>query len=246
LGFLQPIVGHFHGLNTKEYQPEKIAAIEGLWETQSGAPLILFALPDQQYETNRWSIELPKLSSLVLTHDLNGQLKGIKETDKRDRPNVPIVFFSFRIMVGLGLVMILVGSLGCLLLRNGRLYRSRFFLVGCVLMMPIGFVATIAGWIVSEAGRQPWVIYGIVRTSEMVKPLSAAAVEHSLLMIGCVYASTLVGFIYLIGRFIKRGPSSGYAPGYEGSRFASSSARESPGLLRPAPSNEGLIHDEST
>lgn len=246
LGCLQPIIGHLHGLNTKEYQPAKIAAIEGLWESQSGAPLVLFALPDQEQEKNRWSLEIPKLSSLVLTHDLNGPIKGIKETDKRDRPNVPIVFFSFRIMVGLGLVIVLVGVFGCLMLYNGRLYRSKLFLVGCVSMMPIGFLATIAGWIVSEVGRQPWVIYGIVRTSDMVRPLSAAAVEHSLLLMGGVYAITLVAFSYLIGRFIKRGPSSGYAPGFKGSRFASPSAGTSRGLLREQPSNEGLIHDESS
>lgn len=157
---IQAVIGDFHGLNTLKHQPAKIAAMEGHWENHpgEGVPLVVFALPDQQREENRFAIEIPRLGSLILTHSWDGQFPGLKEFPPEDRPPVAVVFWSFRIMVGLGVLMIVLGAWGLLLRRGEALYRSRTFLRATLLMGPTGLIALIAGWVTTEVGRQPWVV----------------------------------------------------------------------------------------
>ena len=151
----QFVSGDLHGLNTKEYQPIKLAAIEALWHTTEGAPLVLFAWPDPKRETNDYALEIPKLASLIITHDPNGKLLGLSSVPREERPNVPIVFFSFRMMVGLGVMMLAVGAAGLLLWRKGRLYDSRWLLRTCCAMIPAGLLATIAGGALQKQAGNP-------------------------------------------------------------------------------------------
>jgi cytochrome d ubiquinol oxidase subunit I len=168
---LQVVVGDLHGLQVLRDQPLKVAAMEGLWETTRGAPLVLFAVPDTDGEVNRYEIAVPKGASLILRHDPDGEVSGLTEVPAEDRPNVPVVFFSFRVMVAIGFSLVAVAGLGLWLRRKGRLYDTHWFLRLCVFASPLGFVAVIAGWLVAEAGRQPWVVYGMMRTAEGATPL---------------------------------------------------------------------------
>ena len=205
----QFLVGHMHGVNTKEHQPMKVAAMEGLWETTQGAPLVLFGLPDQEQRNTRFAVQIPKLGSLVLTHQTDSTIQGLEEFPSEDWPKVSIVFFAFRIMVGLGLLMIAVGAIGSILLWKRRAYGDRRFLRLCWLMTPSGFVATIAGWMVTEVGRQPWAIYGLVRTSDLVKDIPVSQALHSLMLMGIVYGSTCLAVAYVLWRVIGQGPVAG-------------------------------------
>jgi cytochrome d ubiquinol oxidase subunit I len=203
----QLVIGDLHGLNTLEHQPAKIAAMEGHWETQAGAPLILFALPDDAAETNRYELAIPKLGSLILTHDPEGVVQGLKEWAPADRPYVPIVFWSFRLMVGIGLLMIAIGLISLVLRRGGRLYETRWFLGTCVACLPIGFIALLAGWVTTEVGRQPWVVYGLMRTVDGASPaVTAGAVGASLLAFVIVYGLIFPAGIYYMIRLVRRGP----------------------------------------
>jgi cytochrome d ubiquinol oxidase subunit I len=185
---LQILLGDLHGLNTFHHQPAKLAAMEGHWETQAGAPLILFGWPDQQAEVTRWAVELPYLGSLILTHEMNGTVRGLKEWRREDRPPAAIIFWSFRIMVGIGLLMLLVVATANWLRWKGRLYDTAWFLRICEACLPLGFAAVIAGWVTTEVGRQPWVIYGLMRTSDAVTPsLTGADVLASLIVYVAVY-----------------------------------------------------------
>jgi len=152
---LQLVIGDIHGLNTREYQPAKIAALEAHWDTEKGAPLILFALPDPQAETNHYELAVPRLGSLILTHEWDGEIRGLKSFPPEDRPNPIIPFFAFRVMVGIGLILIALGLTGAVLWWRGRLYASRWFLQAMVLAAPLGFIAVLAGWFTAEVGRQP-------------------------------------------------------------------------------------------
>lgn len=207
---LQLFIGHLHGINTQQHQPVKIAAIEGLWETVEGAPMVLFAIPDDDREVNRAAIEIPRLGSVVLTHSLNGKVEGLKEVAKKDRPNVALVFYSFRVMVALGLLMILVGVIGLTLWYRGTLFNNRVFLRLSCLLTPVGFIATIAGWYVTEAGRQPWVIYGMTRTADVVLPISNSQALQSLLIMGIVYGLTFIGFLAYIWHTLRCEYGTGY------------------------------------
>ena len=184
---LQLVVGDLHGLNTLEHQPAKIAAIEGHWETQHGAPLLLFGIPDAASETTKFAIGIPKLASLILTHDLNGELRGLKEWPKEDRPNSLVVFWSFRVMVGAGMLMIAAGAIALALRIRRQLYHSTWFLRFMSAMVPSGFVAVLAGWVTTEVGRQPYVVYGLLRTADAVSPVALPAVGASLLGFIVVY-----------------------------------------------------------
>ncbi|MGE0736265.1 MAG: cytochrome ubiquinol oxidase subunit I, partial [Alphaproteobacteria bacterium] len=195
---IQIVAGDLHGLNTLKYQPAKVAAMEGHWETQKGAPLILFGWPDMKREETRWAIEIPKLGSLILTHEWDGEIKGLKSWAKEDRPNPAIVFWSFRIMVASGLFMMLVGALSLWLRWRKRLYDGRLFHRLCVLSGPIGLVAILAGWITTEVGRQPWVVYGLLRTRDAVSPIPAATVGTSLILFVVVYAFVFGAGIYYL------------------------------------------------
>ncbi|MGC2415098.1 MAG: cytochrome ubiquinol oxidase subunit I [Stellaceae bacterium] len=205
---LQIVLGDQHGLNTLRYQPEKVAAIEGDWETEAGQPLILFGWPDEAAETNRAALEIPYLGSLVLTHSLTGTVRGLKEWSPSDRPPVAIVFWSFRVMVGIGLLMLGIVIVGNWLRWRGRLYDMRWFLVTCEWSLPSGFVAVIAGWIVTETGRQPWVVYHQLRTADAVTPsLSGGEVMASLALYVAVYLVVFPLSLYYLGALVRAGPS---------------------------------------
>jgi cytochrome d ubiquinol oxidase subunit I len=146
---IQLLFGDLHGLNTFKHQPAKVAAMEGLWETQQGAPLVLFGWPDQDEESTKYAVEIPKLSSLILTHDLNGEVKGLKEWPKDERPPAALVFWSFRIMVGVGMLMIATGLIAIILHFRKRLFDTRWFQYWCMALTPAGFIAVLAGWFVT-------------------------------------------------------------------------------------------------
>jgi cytochrome d ubiquinol oxidase subunit I len=202
---LQLLVGDLHGLNTLEYQPQKVAAMEGIWETEKGAGLVLFGVPNPETETTDHALKIPKLASLILTHDAEGEVKGLKHWPKEDRPPVPVVFYSFHLMVGIGMLMILTGFLAVALQFTQHLYTSRLFQRWCVLMAPMGFVALLAGWFVTEVGRQPYIVFGVLRTLNMASPLTSPEVAWSLLMFVVVYFSVFGAGVYYIFRLISKG-----------------------------------------
>jgi cytochrome bd ubiquinol oxidase subunit I len=207
---LQALVGDAHGLNTLQYQPAKLAAIEGHWQNHpgEGVPLILFGLPDMQAETTHWKIEIPHAASLLLTHSWDGQIPALKDFPRADRPNSTIVFWTFRVMVGLGSLMILLALIGLWLRRGGRLYRSRAFLRFALLMAPSGLVAILAGWFTTEIGRQPWIVYGLMRTADAVSPVSAQQLGISLVLFVVVYFVVFgAGTVYLL-KLIAKGPQA--------------------------------------
>ncbi|CAB3771877.1 membrane protein [Burkholderia sp. MSh2] len=206
---IQILAGDAHGLNTRQYQPAKIAAIEGLWETEKGGTALnLVGLPDMQAETTRYAIQLPHLGSLILTHSWDGEIRGLKEFAPQDRPYSPIIFWTFRIMAGLGMLMLLTALLGLLLRKGGRLYETRWFQWLVVGMGPSGIVALLAGWITTEVGRQPWTVYGVLRTVDSVAPLSAQQVGVSLLIFVVVYFLVFGTGIYYMLKLMKRGPAA--------------------------------------
>jgi cytochrome d ubiquinol oxidase subunit I len=203
---LQIVAGDLHGLNTREYQPAKLAAIEGRWNTESPAPLTLFGLPDQTAERNRYEIEIPVLGSLILTHSLHGEIKGLKDFPADQRPPVAPVFFAFRLMVGIGFVMLGVVALGWLLLLRGCLFDTAWFLRLCQWVAPLGFVAVLAGWTVAEVGRQPWTVYGELRTAQSVSPsLTGPDVMWSLLAYMAVYLVLYPAGIAVMARIVRGG-----------------------------------------
>jgi cytochrome d ubiquinol oxidase subunit I len=203
---LQLFIGDLHGLNTREHQPAKVAAIEAHWETQRGAPLILFAIPDPKTESNKFELAVPKLGSLILTHEWDGEIQGLKAFPPEDRPNPIIPFFAFRIMVGIGLIMIAVGVGGAALWLMGRLWTTRWFLRALVWVAPLGFLAVLSGWFVTEVGRQPWTVYGILRTADAVSPVPGGSVLMSLILFVLVYGVVFGAGLYYILKLIQRGP----------------------------------------
>ena len=205
---LQAIVGDAHGLNTLKHQPAKLAAIEGHWQNHpgQGVPLILFGWPDMQAETTHWKIEIPRAGSLLLTHSWDGQIPALKDFPRADRPKSTVVFWTFRVMVGLGLLMILLALLGLWLRRGGRFYRSRAFLRFALLMGPSGLVALLAGWFTTEIGRQPWIVYGLMRTADAVSPVSAQQLGISLALFVVVYFVVFGAGTGYIQKLIAKGP----------------------------------------
>jgi cytochrome d ubiquinol oxidase subunit I len=208
---LQFFLGDHHGLNTREHQPAKLAAIEARWETGRGVPLTLFALPDAKAETNRYAIEIPDLGSLILTHDIDGEVKGLKDFPADQRPPVAIPFFAFRIMVGCAVAMLAVVALGGWLRWRGELKLTPppLFLLLCQIATPIGFIAVIAGWVVTEVGRQPWTVYGLLRTADSVSPsLTGSNVLTSLIAYMLVYLFIYPSGVLLMWRAVKKGPTA--------------------------------------
>ncbi|NIC06096.1 cytochrome ubiquinol oxidase subunit I [Billgrantia bachuensis] len=202
----QALVGDFHGLNTFEHQPVKLSAMEGNWETRRGAPFLLFALPDQEAQENRFEIGIPYAASLILTHELDGEIPGIIEVPPEEQPPVAIVFWSFRVMVGLGLLMIAVSLLGLYLRRGGRVYRSRPYLQTLRLMSVTPFAAVLAGWITTESGRAPWLVYGMMTHAEGVTPsLTGGMALFTLLGYMAVYAVVFYAGTYYLTRVIRYG-----------------------------------------
>ncbi len=204
---LQLVIGDAHGLNTLEHQPAKVAAMEAHWDGSKPGELVLFAIPNGVAERNDYAIAIPGLASFVLTHDFNGKFKGLKDFKKEDRPPILPVFFAFRIMVGLGLLMIGVGLVGAYLWARGRLLNARWYLYPAQFLWPTGFVAILAGWWVTETGRQPWIATGILRTADAISPVSFGAVLTTLVLFVIVYAIVFsMGLLY-INRLIEHGPS---------------------------------------
>jgi cytochrome d ubiquinol oxidase subunit I len=205
---LQIVAGDFHGLNTLEHQPAKVAAMEGHFETHAGAPLILFGWPDMEQERTRYAVEVPRLGSLILTHDWNGTVRGLKEWPPADRPNATIVFWSFRVMVGAGLAMLAVGLWSVVLRARRRLYDQPWLLRTSVAMSPIGIIAVIAGWITAEVGRQPYTVYGLLRTAESASPIDAAAVGASLAAFALVYFAVFGAGAFYMLRLMSKAPQA--------------------------------------
>ncbi len=209
---LQIFLGDRHGLNTLEYQPAKLAAIEAHWETGRRMPLTLFALPDQEAATSRYAIDVPDLGSLILTHDPNGTVRGLKEFPPDQWPPVAITFFAFRIMVGIGLLMLALVALGWWLRARGRLFAAGWFLCCCEIAAPFGFLGVLAGWTTTEVGRQPWTVYGLMRTAESVSPsLTGSDVLISLIGYGAVYLIMFPAGVALMARIVRRGPGEASA-----------------------------------
>ncbi|WP_338562023.1 cytochrome ubiquinol oxidase subunit I [Erwinia sp. E_sp_B01_3] len=208
---IQAMLGDAHGLNTLEHQPAKIAAIEGHWENPPNepTPLILFGIPDMEQERTKYAVEIPYLGSLILTHSLNKQVPALKTFPKEDRPNSTIVFWSFRVMAGLGMLMIFLGFVSLWLRFRDRLYTSRPFLWFALAMGPSGLIALLAGWFTTEIGRQPWVVYGLLRTKDAVSAHGDLHMSISLIAFILVYSSVFgIGYVYLFN-LIKKGPQQG-------------------------------------
>jgi cytochrome d ubiquinol oxidase subunit I len=203
---IQILVGDMHGINTEEYQPVKIAAIEAHWDGSQPAGLVLFAWPDSATETNRAEIAIPRLGSLIIKHDPNALFRGLKDFAPQDRPPVLPVFIMFRVMVGLGMLMLLIGVGGAVLWWRGKLFDTRWFLRPLRYCWPLGFLAILAGWMVTEIGRQPWLAYGFLRTADASSPISVATVAVSLGLFVLVYCVVFSMGVMYIGGMIRKGP----------------------------------------
>jgi cytochrome bd ubiquinol oxidase subunit I len=206
----QVVVGDLHGLNVGEYQPTKLAAMEGHWRSHgegAGVPLVLFGLPNEDQERNDYEVAIPRLGSLILTHSWDGEIQPLTAVPADERPPVAPVFWSFRVMVGLGLAMLALVAWSLLAWRRGRLYDSPALLRAWTWMIPSGFVCILAGWYVVEIGRQPWVVYGLMRTADAVSPnIDAGSVLASLIAFVAAYAIVFgAGITYLV-RMARRGP----------------------------------------
>lgn len=207
---VQIFLGDMHGLNTLEHQPAKVMAMEGHFQSHpDGAPLILFGIPDSEEKTVKYAIEIPKASSLILKHDPNAPLPGLDSIPDDEEPPVGIVFWAFRIMVGIGFAMLGIGLWSLIARWRGRLYDWEWLHRAAIAMGPSGFVAVLAGWITTEVGRQPYVIYGLLRTADAASPLDAPAVGASLLAFVVVYFAVFgVGTWYIL-RLMKKPPHFG-------------------------------------
>ena len=204
----QILLGDLHGLQVKRDQPIKVAAMEALWQTTDGAPFVVFALPDEVQETNRYAIEIPKAASLILTHTSDGRVTGLDAVPPDERPPVAVVFFSFRIMLAVGFFMLAVAWWGLVLWWRGRLYDSPKFFKACMIMSPFGFVAVIAGWVTTEVGRQPWVVHGLLRTVDGATPLPVSTVALSLTLFLVAYLVLLATFLVFAFRIARAGPET--------------------------------------
>ena len=216
---LQMFVGDQHGLNPLEQQPAQLAAIEGHWENHpgEGVPLILFGWPDMAAETTRFAIEIPRLGSLLLTHSWDGTIPALKEFAPQDRPNSTVVFWSFRVMVGLGVLMLGLAAWGAWLRRKGDLFHNRAFLYCTMIMGPSGIIAILAGWFTTEFGRQPWVVYNVMRTADGVSNHSALTMSVTLGVLIVMYFVVFgTGLSYML-KLVARGPDEeGDDPAVEG------------------------------
>jgi len=197
---VQIVIGDLHGLNTLKHQPRKVAAMEGHFVAlQQGAPLNLFGWPSAEDGRLKYAVEVPKLGSLILVHDPEGEVRGLEAWPREEWPPLPIVFWSFRIMVGLGIVMMGTGLLSLWRRSRRRLYDGRWFLRLAMLMAPAGFIAIIAGWFTTEVGRQPYIVDGLLLTADAVSPIEAPAIAGSLAAITVVYLFVFgAGAFYLL------------------------------------------------
>jgi len=230
---LQVVVGDFHGLNTQEHQPAKVAAMEGHYETQKGAPLYLFGLPNSETAEVDYAIKVPGLASFILKHDWEAEVTGLDAFPREEWPNVPMVFWSFRIMVGIGLLMVLAGLWSGVQRLRGRLYEGKSLHRFALFMGPMGFVAVIAGWVVTEMGRQPWVIYGLLKTADAASPIAREGVAGSLLAFIVVYF-----FVFGAGTFYILRKMAASADGIK------LTLSNSGGVAKPTMAAERLYNEE--
>ena len=206
---LQVLVGDLHGLNSFEHQPMKVAAMEGHWETQRGAPLYLFAIPDSAQETNHFALGIPNAASLILTHEWDGEVPGLKEVPAAERPPVGPVFWSFRVMVGIGFLLLIAALWGAWLRWRGTLYSNTRFLTLLQWTIPLPFIAVLAGWFVTEIGRAPFLIYGEMTFAEGITPsLTGGMALFSLIGYVVVYAVVFTAGIYYLTRIVRKGPET--------------------------------------
>jgi cytochrome d ubiquinol oxidase subunit I len=239
---IQILAGDQHGLNTLEHQPVKIMAMEGHYQSHPhGAPLILFGLPDQKAGVVRDAVEIPKLSSLVLKHDLNAPLGGLDSVPRQDWPYVPVVFWSFRIMVGSGMAMFGLGLLTLAARWRGKLYDWRWLHRLAIAAGPLGFVAVIAGWVTTEVGRQPYTVYGVLRTVQSASPLHTPAVATSLASFAVVYFAVFGAGLFYLLRLMSQppgphepGPAPHVTPGIAGG----------PAAVATSAALAGVSHDQ--
>ena len=206
---VQIFVGDLHGLNTLKYQPAKLAAMEGIWETQQGVPAVLFAIPDQATQSNKYEIAIPKLASFYLTHDWNGEVKGIK--DFAEHPPVGPVFWAFRIMVGVGLLMLAVSWFASYELKFKSSLSKRTAMV-LVAMTFAGWVALVSGWYVKEIGRQPWLVYGVLTTAQAASQVPAGNIALSLVLYLTLYAALLSAYVSVVFYLAKKAVNGGEEP----------------------------------
>ncbi|WP_376988585.1 cytochrome ubiquinol oxidase subunit I [Bosea sp. R86505] len=205
---LQVVIGHRHGEDTAKYQPAKLAAIEAHWDSSKPAPLVLFAWPDEEKGVNRFEIAIPGLASLVTHGSMDALFPSLNDFAIEDRPPVKIPFFGFRIMVGIGFFMIAFGWLGAWLWWRGRVFEERRWLWVAQYTWPLGFVAILAGWFVTEVGRQPWIATGVLRSKDAISPVTAGQVAISLGLFVCVYCVVFSAGVVLINRLIDKGPDA--------------------------------------
>ncbi len=211
---LQIFVGDLHGLNTLKHQPQKVAAMEGIWETERGAPMLLFAIPNEAERRNHAELGIPRLASLILTHDADGEVKGLNDFPDAHPPVAPL-FYGFRVMVATGMLMLMTSWLGCWLLRRARWQATalpRPMLWGLALMTFSGWVATVAGWYVTEIGRQPYIVYGLLRTSEVASQVPSSMIAVTLALYVTVYLALIVSYVgvlrYMAGKPVDMSPST--------------------------------------
>ncbi len=202
----QVVIGDLHGLATARYQPAKLAAMEGHWPASEVAPLVLFAIPNEKAERNDWEIAIPKLGSFILTHDWNGVYPGLKSFPADERPPVLPVFFAFRLMVGIGLFLVAMALWGGVQWWRGRLFEDRLWLKTASWSWPLGFIAIVAGWMVTEIGRQPWIATGILRTADARSPVAAETVALTLALFVVVYGIVFTMGIRYINLLVNKGP----------------------------------------
>lgn len=203
---LQAVIGDMHGLNTAIHQPAKVAAMEAHWDGSKPGALVLFAWPNEKEERNDYEIAIPGLASYIITHSTEGLFKGLKDFKPEDRPPVKPVFFAFRVMVGIGLIMIGIGLVGAFLWWRKTIFNTRWYLHWVQYSWPLGFIAILAGWWVTETGRQPWVATGILRTVDAASPVEFGAVLTTLILFVLIYTSVFSMGVYYINRLIEKGP----------------------------------------
>jgi cytochrome bd ubiquinol oxidase subunit I len=236
---VQIVAGDQHGLNTLEHQPVKIMALEGHFAShESGAPLYLFGWPDQEAAKMRYAVEIPKAGSLLLKHDPDAPLAGLDSVPRENWPSVPVLFFSFRIMAGLGFLMAGLGFASLALRAIGRLHDTRWFHVAALLMGPAGLIAVIAGWVTTEVGRQPFTVYGLLRTADSASPLGGGPIAASLAAFVLVYFVVFAAGIFYMLRLMRQPPH----PGEPGPR---PNAPMRAAGITPAPALEGARHGEA-
>jgi cytochrome bd ubiquinol oxidase subunit I len=207
----QIVLGDLHGLNTLKHQPAKLAAMEGIWETQAGAPAVLFGIPDQQARMNRYEISIPKLASFYLTHDWHGVVVGLNDFQGKHPPVAP-VFWSFRVMVGTGLLMLAIGWVGATLLWRRKGEWPDWYAKALVAMSFSGWIATLAGWYTTEVGRQPWLVHGVLSTAQAAAATPAPLIATTLALYVTVYLALIVAYISVVFYMARKAAGVGAIP----------------------------------